>query len=114
MTVARRTLETVLAAHAPFPALAVDRHWTLVTANVAVPPLLAGVAAHLLAAPVNVLRLSLHPEGLAPRIANLGEWRAHLLARLLGQIDGTGDNVLRRATGGTGGLPVHRQPKPAR
>ena len=95
MTVARRTVETVLAAHAPFPALAVDRHWTLVMANAAVPPLLAGVAAHLLQPPVNVLRLSLHPEGLAPRIANLGEWRAHLLARLQGQIDGTGDPILR-------------------
>ncbi len=95
MTVARRTVETVLAAHVPFPALAIDRHWTLVTANAAVPPLLAGVAAHLLEPPVNVLRLSLHPEGLAPRIANLGEWRAHLLARLQGQVDGTGDLVLR-------------------
>lgn len=95
MTAAHRTVEAILAAHAPFPALAIDRHWTLVTSNTAVPPLLAGVAARLLAPPVNVLRLSLHPEGLAPRIANLGEWRAHLLLRLQQQIDNSGDAVLR-------------------
>ena len=95
MTVARRTVEAVLEAHAPFPALAVDRHWTLLASNAAVPPLLAGISPALLAPPANVLRLSLHPEGLASRIANLGEWRAHLLARLQVQIDNTGDAVLR-------------------
>lgn len=95
MTVARRTVDTVLAAHAPFPALAIDRHWTLIASNAAVPPLLAGVAAHLLEPPVNVLRLSLHPQGLAPRIANLGEWRHHLLTRLQQQIDNSGDATLR-------------------
>ena len=94
MSVARRMVDTVLAAHAPFPALAVDRHWTLVASNAAVAPLLAGVAGALLAGPVNVLRLSLHPEGLAPRIANLAEWRAHLLARLQQQIDRSGDAQL--------------------
>ncbi len=88
---ARRTVESVLAAHAPFPALAVDRHWTLLASNSAVAPLLAGVAESLLAPPINVLRLSLHPEGLAPRIDNLGEWRGHLLARLRQQIDRSGD-----------------------
>ena len=91
MSVARRTVDAVLRAHAPFPALAVDRHWTLVARNEAVVPLLAGVAAALLAPPVNVLRLSLHPDGLAPRIDNLGEWRAHLLARLQQQIERSGD-----------------------
>ena len=91
LDVARRTVEAVLAAHAPFPALAVDRHWTLLASNSAVAPLLAGVAESLLAPPINVLRLSLHPEGLAPRIDNLGEWRGHLLARLRQQIDRSGD-----------------------
>ena len=91
MSVARRAIEAVLAAHAPFPALAVDRHWRLVASNDAVGPLLAGVAPALLAPPVNVLRLSLHPHGLAPRIDNLGEWRGHLLARLQQQIDRSGD-----------------------
>ena len=95
MTTARRTVDAVLAAHAPFPALAIDRHWTMVASNGAVLPLLAGVAVHLLKSPVNVLRLSLHPEGLAPRIANLGEWRHHLLTRLQQQIENSGDAILR-------------------
>ena len=72
----------ILRAHEPFPAIAVDRHWNLLLANRAVTPLIAGAADHLLRPPVNVLRLSLHPEGVAPRIENLPEWRAHLLARL--------------------------------
>src|SRR6185436_13787809 len=84
---ARKAVELVLAGHEPYPALAVDRHWTLVAANKAVAPLLAGVDATLLKPPVNVLRLSLHPKGLARRIANLAEWRAHLLARLRRQIE---------------------------
>lgn len=91
---ARRAVELVLKGHEPYPALAVDRHWSLVAANRAVAPLLAGVAPGLLAPPVNVLRLSLHPDGLAPRIANLAQWRAHLLARLRQQIDATADAKL--------------------
>ena len=94
MTVARRMVDAVLHAHAPFPALAVDRHWTLLASNAAVAPLLAGVSAALLQGSVNVLRLSLHPDGLAPRIENLAEWRAHLLARLQQQIDRSGDAQL--------------------
>ena len=94
MSVARRTIDAVLAAHAPFPALAVDRHWTLVASNAAVGALLAGVSAELLQGAVNVLRLSLHPDGLAPRIVNLAEWRAHLLARLQQQLDRSGDAQL--------------------
>ncbi len=82
MAEARHAVELVLAGHEPYPALAVDRSWTLILANRAVAPLLAGVDPALLEPPVNVLRLSLHPRGLAPRIANLGAWRAHLLARL--------------------------------
>jgi transcriptional regulator with XRE-family HTH domain len=91
---ARAAVELVLAGHEPYPALAVDRHWTLVAANRAVAPLLAEVAPELLAPPVNPLRLSLHPAGLAPRIANLAEWREHLLARLRHQIDLCADPVL--------------------
>ena len=88
---ARKAVDLVLKGHEPYPALAVDRHWTLVAHNAAVPALLAGAAARLLQPPVNVLRLSLHPQGLAPRIENLAEWRAHLLARLRQQIDVTAD-----------------------
>lgn len=91
---ARTAVERVLRAHEPFPALAVDRHWHLVMANAAVAPLLAGVAPALLEPPVNVLRLSLHPQGLAPRIVNLGQWRGHLLTRLHEQVAASGDAVL--------------------
>ncbi len=88
---ARAAIDLILAAHEPFPALAIDRHWTLVSANRMVMHLLAGIAAELLVPPVNVLRLSLHPRGLAPRIVNLGEWRAHIFQRLRRQIDLTAD-----------------------
>jgi transcriptional regulator with XRE-family HTH domain len=95
MASARQAVDLVLAGHEPFPALAVDRHWQLVAANRAVTPMLAGIAPSLLQPPVNVLRLGLHPEGLAQRIANLDEWRGHVLARLRRQIDVSGDPVLR-------------------
>ena len=92
---ARRAIDMVLKGHEPFPALAIDRHWTLVAANAAVGPLLAGIAdVSLTDPPANVLRLSLHPGGLAPRIINLAEWRNHLLERLRQQISATGDPVL--------------------
>ncbi|ALG75187.1 XRE family transcriptional regulator [Azospirillum thiophilum] len=94
MRAARKAVELVLTGHEPFPALAIDRHWTLVAANRAVAPLLDGVAAELLAPPVNVLRLSLHPGGLAGRIGNWAQWRAHVLSRLTRQIDGSADPVL--------------------
>jgi len=91
---ARKAVDLVLAGHQPYPALAIDRRWTLVASNNAVPRLLAGVDPALLTPPVNVLRLSLHPAGLAPRIANFTEWRAHLLARLRRDIDISADPVL--------------------
>jgi transcriptional regulator with XRE-family HTH domain len=91
---AQAAVDLMLRGHEPFPALAIDRHWTLASANNAVAALLAGVDASLLRPPVNVLRVSLHPNGLAPRIANLGEWRSHLLSRLRSQIDVTTDPVL--------------------
>ncbi|MBS7810225.1 helix-turn-helix domain-containing protein [Roseococcus pinisoli] len=90
----RAAVQRILAGHEPFPAVAVDRHWNLVAMNGGVGPLLAGVDAALLAPPVNVLRLSLHPAGLAPRIANLAQWREHLLSRLGRQIADSGDPVL--------------------
>jgi len=90
----RDVIERLLRGHEPYPAAVVDRHWGLVAANRAVGMLTAGVAAHLLEPPVNVLRLSLHPDGLAPRILNLGEWRAHLLDRLSRQAVVSGDPAL--------------------
>ncbi len=94
LAAARQAVERVLKGHEPFPALAVDRHWNMVAGNRVVQHLLAGVDAALLVPPVNVLRLSLHPQGLAPRIANLGQWRAHLFARLRQQVHATADPVL--------------------
>jgi transcriptional regulator with XRE-family HTH domain len=90
-----RAVELVLRTHLPHPALAVDRHWNLLAANAAVAPLLAGVTEPaLLRPPVNMLRLSLHPGGVAPRIANLGAWRAHVIERLRRQVAASGDAVL--------------------
>jgi len=90
----REALDRVLAGHEPYPAVAVDRHWGMVATNEAVALLIEGVAEHLLEPPVNVLRLTLHPDGMAPRILNLGEWRAHLLERLGRQAVATGDPAL--------------------
>ncbi|HEY2255999.1 MAG TPA: helix-turn-helix transcriptional regulator [Variovorax sp.] len=94
LAAARRAVDLVLKGHEPFPALAIDRHWKLIAHNAMVPLLMTGAAPHLLEAPINVLRLSLHPDGLAPRIANLAQWRAHLLERLQQQIAATGDATL--------------------
>lgn len=88
---ARQAVELILKGHEPFPALAVDRHWNMVAANKTVPLMLEEVSAELLTPPVNVLRLSLHAEGLAPRIVNLHEWREHLLLRLKKQVADTAD-----------------------
>jgi transcriptional regulator with XRE-family HTH domain len=92
--VTRHSIDLMLRMHEPNPAVAIDRHWTMAASNRAVASLVAGVDPLLLAPPVNVLRLNLHPAGLAPRIINLAEWRQHLLTRLHQQIDVTGDPVL--------------------
>jgi transcriptional regulator with XRE-family HTH domain len=91
---ARQAVELLLKSHEPYPALALDRHWNIVATNRMVPHLLAGADPSLLQAPVNVLRLSLHPKGLAPRIANLVQWRDHLFERLRQQITATADPAL--------------------
>lgn len=94
LSVARGVIERILHGHLPHPALAVNRHWTLLSANTAVSRLLTGVAPELLKGEVNVLRLSLHPEGLAPRILNLAEWRSHVLGRLDHEIEHSADPTL--------------------
>ncbi|UMG93930.1 helix-turn-helix transcriptional regulator [Nocardioides sp. TF02-7] len=91
MAEANAALEAILQAHLPYPALVVDRHWELVTANEAAFSIFDGVDDDLLEPPVNVIRLSVHPRGLAPRIANLAEWRAHLAHRLRREHEATGD-----------------------
>ncbi len=94
LSAVRSAVRQVLAGHEPYPAVVVDRDWNLVDANASVALLTNGVAQQLLVPPVNVLRLSLHPDGMASRIVNLGEWRAHLLGRLRRQIAHTADPAL--------------------
>lgn len=103
---AREAVELVIRGHEPYPALAVDRHWQLVSANSAVMRLLAGISQDMLQPPVNVLRLSLHPEGLAPRILNFREWREHVVVRLSRQIDVSGDGALLALLEELKGYPV--------
>lgn len=112
MQMAAEAIETVLTAHLPYPALALDGGWDLVAANDAVYSLLEDVHPDLLAPPVNIFRLSLDPRGLAPRIVNLPQWRDHLLGRLRREYDHSRDPRLgallagvERAPGGSGQRP---------
>lgn len=91
---AREVVRRIVGGHMPYPALAVDRHWTMLEANAAVGTLVEGVDPALLVPPVNVVRLSLHPGGLAPRIVDFPAWRGHMLRRLAHEVDLTGDAVL--------------------
>ncbi|MBP2302237.1 helix-turn-helix domain-containing protein [Azospirillum picis] len=107
LAAARAAIDLILRGHEPFPALAVDRHWRLVAANAALAPLLALVADRtLLLPPVNVLRLSLDPGGLAPHILNRAEWRSHLLDRLRRQAETTNDPELARLHDELAALPA--------
>jgi transcriptional regulator with XRE-family HTH domain len=112
MAPVRQALQQILDGHEPYPAVVVDGAWELMAANGAVALLLEGVAPELLEPPVNVLRVSLHPDGLAPRIANLGEWRAHLLDRLGRQIALTGDAALTTLLEELSGYPAPEAPEP--
>ena len=94
LALARQAVERVLRAQEPYPALALDRHYNVVAANRAVPLFLEGVAPALLQPPMNVLRISLHPDGIAARIENLRQWRGHVFERLRQQIAATADPEL--------------------
>jgi len=116
-----QALIQILDGHMPYPAVVVDRHWNMVDANPAIDRLLDGCAPELLEPPVNVLRLSLHPNGVAPRIRNLPQWRAHILTRLDHQIRATGDpeleslrDELRDYPGGIDPAPPHSLVVPLR
>ena len=109
----RDAIDQVLRGHEPYPALVVDRHWGLVGANRTLGSLLDGVAGHLLEPPVNVLRLSLHPDGLASRILNLAQWREHLLERLARQAVATGDPALAALHAELASYPVDDAAMPA-
>lgn len=110
---AREAVQRILDCHMPFPALAVDRHWHLAASNSAVAALMAGASTALLEPPVNVLRLSLHPEGLAARIANLADWKRHILERLRHQVAESGDLVLEGLMEELRGYPAPASKSPA-
>src|SRR3954469_17497467 len=90
----RLAVRQILTGHEPYPAVVVDRYWNLVDANASASFLTAGAAEHLVGPATNVLRLALHPDGMAPSIVNLGEWRAHLLGQLRRQLDAVNDPEL--------------------
>jgi transcriptional regulator with XRE-family HTH domain len=104
----REALDLILTGHEPYPAVVVDRAWNLVAANSPMLALTAGVDVDpaLLEPPVNVLRVGLHPRGLAPLIVNLAEWRAHFLERLERQVAITGDDELAALAEEVAGYPT--------
>jgi transcriptional regulator with XRE-family HTH domain len=117
MASVRTAVRQVLTGHDPYPALVVDRWWNLVEANAGAGVFIGGLPAHLLTPPVNALRLALHPEGLAPQILNIGEWRGHLLARLRSQVMTTADagleGLYRELAGYPGPPPSDEHPADA-
>jgi hypothetical protein len=112
MAALRAALDAVLAGYDPFPAVVVDRRWDLVTGNRAVDQLLVGVDPALLQPPVNVLRLSLSPAGMAPRIVNLAQWRTHVLHRLAREARLTGDPALGALHAELAAMPGGLDPAP--
>lgn len=114
LALARRTIDLLLKAHEPFPALAIDRHWNLIAHNSALLPLMQASAPYLLEPPVNVIRVSLHPDGLASIIVNYAEWKCHIIERLDRQHEMTADNVigdlLREVRGYPTSLDARRRP----
>ncbi len=111
MSAVRQAVRQVLKGHEPYPAVVVDRGWNLLEANAGVTLLTDGVSEELLAPPANVLRVSLHPDRMAPQIVNLGEWRAHLLGRLRRQVVLTADPELVRLLNELRAYPCN-QPEP--
>jgi len=114
MAPVREALDRILKGHEPYPAVVVDRWWDLAAANAGVALLTSMVAPHLLEPPANALRITLHPDGMAPHVRNLPEWRAHLLDRLRRQVAVTGDQRLAALQaelagypGGEATLPAH-------
>jgi transcriptional regulator with XRE-family HTH domain len=119
MAPVREALERLLKGHEPFPAVAVDRQWELVSANAPALAMLAdGVDPALLEPPVNTLRVTLHPAGLAPRITNLAEYSSHLLHLVAHEAAASGDPALvalhEELRGYPGVDPSPPPPDPAR
>lgn len=104
----RAIIDVTLARHRPFPAFVIDRHWNVVRSNGGVPAMYEGIDASLLQAPTNVVRLMLHPLGMAPRVQRLAAWRSHFVVQMRRQFDLTGDPglgaLLREALAWPGGM----------
>src|ERR1700678_3193178 len=113
LVAAKAALDSVLQSHKPYPAFAVDRHWNIVLSNAALPQLYEGCSADLTRPPVNAVRLTLHPAGMAPRIVNYGAWRAHMLSVLRQQIDARGDAVLQGLFAEVSAYPTPPDSEPA-
>ncbi|WP_327134242.1 helix-turn-helix transcriptional regulator [Streptomyces sp. NBC_01343] len=111
--VLREGLERLLTGYEPYPALVVDATYDVVAANRGIAMLLDGVPEHLLVPPLNAMRITLHPQGLAPRIRNLGEWRGHLLAQMERQIALSRSAPLRALYEEVSGYPVTGRPREA-
>jgi transcriptional regulator with XRE-family HTH domain len=109
---ARNAIDSVLSAHKPYPAFAVDRHWNVVLSNAALPQLYEGCSADLLRTPVNAMRLILHPAGMGPRILNFAEWRAHSLSVLRQQIETRADPVIQGLHAEISAYPVPPNSEP--
>src|SRR6266850_5991297 len=103
---ARNAIDSVLSAHKPYPAFAVDRHWNVVLSNSALPQLYEGCSADLLRTPVNAMRLILHPAGMGPRIVNSAAWRAPNLSVLRQQIETRADPVIQGLLAEVAAYPV--------
>jgi transcriptional regulator with XRE-family HTH domain len=106
MDALRSGLDRLLTAYEPNPALVLNGMYEVVAANRGIAALIDGVAAHLLRPPMNAMRLTLHPEGLSPRIRNHGEWRSHLLERMERQITLRASEPLRALYEEVSGYPV--------
>ena len=104
---AERAMERVLKAHLPYPAFAVDRHWNVVLSNSALQQLYEGCSEEMLRhRPVNAVRLTLHPEGMGPRILNYAEWRGHTLHLLKNQLQRQADPGLETLLAEVQSYPV--------
>jgi transcriptional regulator with XRE-family HTH domain len=113
LTRLRAALRQILAGHEPYPALVVNRWWEMLDGNAAVAVLIDGCDPALLEPPINALRVSLHPDGMASRIINLPEWRAHILERLRRQVRATRDPRLMDLSAELEGYPGGESERPA-
>jgi transcriptional regulator with XRE-family HTH domain len=87
----RQAIEVILANHEPYPALVIDGAWNLLQANAGIAAFLDLISPQLLDPPLNVIRASLHPQGLSRSIVNFDEYAAHVIERLNRQLATTGD-----------------------